>query len=300
MPRRPLRTGLLVAMAASQACQQPASRVPTGGTLVVYDAGSVAGPLKAALDTFAARDGVTIDHQTASTVETTRKLTALHQIPDLIALSDERPFPTQLVPQYTTWYARFGRDRMTIAYTYESKYSDQLTPRNWYQILARPNVQVGRADPASDPNGAQTLLTLRLAEHYYHQPGLYAAQLRAVPDSNVRPTQADLFDRLQADKLDYVWSLASYAHGDGVKTVALPPEIAGPIIVALSVPTAAPHPDLAARAAAYVLSADGQRIMRAAHLEPLDTVQLVGSGAPTIIWHSIAGSPPVSPTPSSK
>jgi len=46
------------------------------GPLVVYNAGSLARPLRAALDTFAARERVRIEQESAGSLESARKLTA--------------------------------------------------------------------------------------------------------------------------------------------------------------------------------------------------------------------------------
>src|SRR5687767_12664544 len=52
------------------------------GPLVVYNAGSLARPIKAALDTFAAREDVRVEQESAGSLETARKLTELGKIPD--------------------------------------------------------------------------------------------------------------------------------------------------------------------------------------------------------------------------
>src|SRR5690349_1884403 len=49
--------------------------------IVVYNAGSLALPLRTALDTFAAREHVTVEQENAGSLETARKLTELGKIP---------------------------------------------------------------------------------------------------------------------------------------------------------------------------------------------------------------------------
>ena len=70
------------------------------GPLVVFNAGSLARPLRAALDTFAAREGVRVEQEQAGSLETARKLTELGRIPDVIALADYEVFPQLLVPEH--------------------------------------------------------------------------------------------------------------------------------------------------------------------------------------------------------
>src|SRR5689334_11489580 len=56
--------------------------------IVVYNAGSLALPLRAALDSFAEREHVTVQQENAGSLETARKLTELGKIPDLVAVAD--------------------------------------------------------------------------------------------------------------------------------------------------------------------------------------------------------------------
>jgi molybdate/tungstate transport system substrate-binding protein len=305
---------LLVAFLAAcsggdrNARDQPAER----GTIVAFNAGSLARPLRAALDTFARRTGVAVQQENAGSLETARKLTELGKIPDVIALADHEVFPQLLVPEHVSWYVEFARNRMVVAYTDRSRGADEITGDNWYQVLARPGVEVGRADPNLDPNGYRTLLTLQLAERHYRQPGLYRRLLAAAPPRNVRPKEADLVGLLQAGELDYIWSYESIAQGVGLRYVTLPAAIdlsspsdsatyavasvrvAGktprdsltmrgqPIVYAFTIPTRAPHPGIAMRFAVYLASPDGRRVLRGAKLDVLDHYTVVGSGAPPL------------------
>ena len=89
--------------------------------LVVFNAGSLAIPLRAALDSFAAREGVTVEQETAGSLETARKLTELGKIPDLVGVADYEVIPLLLIPEHTSWYAKFARNRMVLAYTEDRK-----------------------------------------------------------------------------------------------------------------------------------------------------------------------------------
>ena len=303
---------LLVAFLAACSGADHASRDRTavGGAIVAFNAGSLARPLRAALDTFARRTGVAVQQENAGSLETARKLTELGKIPDVIALDDREVFPQLLVPEHVSWYVEFARNRMVVAYTDRSRGADEITGDNWYQVLARPGVEVGRADPNLDPNGYRTLLTLQLAERHYRQPGLYRRLLAAAPPRNVRPKEADLVGLLQAGELDYIWSYESIAQAAGLHFVRLPSAIdlgdpadsafyagavvrvtgttprdtvefrGAPIVYALSVPRRAPHPDIAARFVEFLLSDDGRRVLRQARLDALDRPVLVGSGVP--------------------
>ena len=279
-------------------------------TIVVYNAGSLALPLRAALDSFAAREHVTVEQENAGSLETARKLTELGKVPDLVAVADYEVIPLLLIPAHATWYAKFARNRMVLAYGDRSRGAAEINTGNWWQVVTRPGVQVGRADPSLDPNGYRTLLVWQLAERFYKQPGLAQRMLASAPARNVRPKEADLVGLLQAGEFDYIWSYESIAQGTGLRYVTLPPEIdlsaaadsaayavastriAGktprdsvtmrgqPIVYAFTVPTRAPHAALAAKFAAYLASDDGRRVLRGAKLDVLDRYIVVGTGAP--------------------
>ena len=303
MIRSLLRVAFALALARPAAAQE----------LVVFNAGSLARPLRAALDSFARHEHITISQESAGSLETARKLTDLGKVPDIIALADYEVFPQLLMPKHVTWYAQFAMNRMVIAYTPRSKYAKEITVWNWMQVLLRHDVQTGRADPDLDPNGYRTLLTLQLAEKWYDSPGLAAQLFAAMPTRNVRPKSADLVALLQAGEFDYIWSYESTAQAASLSYLHLPPQIdlgdpaqreryaeasvrvlgrapgdtltfrGEPIVYGISIPMGAPHPELAARALAWLLSPDGVRVLRAAKLEALGAPVITGTGAPDAI-----------------
>lgn len=282
----------------------------SGGPLVVFNAGSLARPLRAALDSFAAAQGIATEQESAGSLETARKLTELGKIPDIVALADEYVIPALLMPAHATWYVRFARNRMVIAYTDRSRYASEISADNWHQVLTRPDVQVARSDPNLDPNGYRTLLTWQLAERLYNDPQLSARLLAAAPEKNVRPNEAALVALLEAGEMDYIWSYESLARNSGFRYVQLPPAVdlsspadsahyaeatvkvtgrslgdtitirGQPIVYVFTIPRDAPHPELAARFAAWLLSAEGKRVLRGQMLDVLDEHSLAGTGAP--------------------
>ena len=311
---RVLATCALVGCSGSSDSAKSGGNVDSSGgvdrKLVVYNAGSLALPLRAALDSFAARENVTVEQENAGSLETARKLTELGKIPDLVGVADYEVIPLLLIPSQATWYAKFARNRMVLAFTDRSNGAAEINTNNWWQIVTRPNVQVGRADPSLDPNGYRTLLVWQLAERFYKQPGLEKRFLTTAPQRNVRPKEADLVGLLQAGEFDYIWSYESIAQGIGLRYVTLPQDVdlsapadsaeyaiastrvAGktmtdsvtmrgqPIVYAFTVPTRAPHPALAAKFAQYLASPDGRRVLRGAKLDVLDQYLVTGTGAP--------------------
>ncbi len=277
--------------------------------LVVYNAGSLARPLRAALDSFAAREKVVVEQESAGSLESARKLTELGKIPDVIALADYEVFPQLLMPDFATWYVRFAQNRMVIAYTDRSRHATEITTTNWGEVLLRAGVETGRANPALDPGGYRTLLLFQLAELHYKAPGLEGRLLRSIPARNIRPKEVDLVALLQAGELDYAWEYESVARAAGLRFVQLPHEIdlgspehsafyalasvrvpgktprdtvtfrGEPIVYAFSIPTGAPHPEVAQRFAIYMMS-EGKAVLRLNHLPALERPVVVGKGEP--------------------
>jgi molybdate/tungstate transport system substrate-binding protein len=300
---------MILAVAVLSACGGGVRRDDGLRALVAFNAGSLARPLRAALDSFAAREGVQVLQESAGSLESARKVTELGKTPDIIALADEDVFSQLLMPVHVSWYLRFARNRMVIAYTPRARYAADITEANWWQVLQRAGVETGRSDPQLDPNGYRTLLVLQLAERHYAQPGLAEGLLRAMPARNVRAKEADLVGLLQAGEFDYIWSYESMARNLGLRFVQLPTAIdlsssadsaqyatssvrvrgkgadsvtftGRPIVYALSIPLSAPHRALAEQFVRYLRSAEGRRIMRAEGLDALEAPSVVGTGAP--------------------
>jgi molybdate/tungstate transport system substrate-binding protein len=278
-------------------------------TLVVFDAGTLAAPLKTAFDSFAVTHPAVLQQENAGSLETARKLIDLGKTPDVIALADYDIFPRLLMPSQTTWYAIFARNRMVVAYSAKSRGASGLTAANWWQALTQPGVEVGRSDPNLDPAGYRALLVFQLAEIEYKHPGLAAALERAASARDVRPKSADLVALVQAGELDYAFVYESTAQDAHLEYIALPARInlgepadsafyarasvrvvgatphdtievrGAPIRYALSIPTAAPHRAVAEQFVAYLASPAGVRVMRSRHLDAIDHPVRVGSSA---------------------
>ncbi|HTR77422.1 MAG TPA: extracellular solute-binding protein [Gemmatimonadaceae bacterium] len=311
---KPDSASAAVAPAASPAAAPEASPTPdSAGPLQIMNAASVTRPLRAVLDSFSARTGVSYAQEPGASLEVARRITELGRRPDIVVLADPEVFPQLLMPRFTTWYALFGRNRIVLAYTDQSRGATEITSDTWREVVQRRGVETGRADPNTDPSGYRTLLTFQLAEQFYKEPGLARRLLDAAPARNVRPREADQVGLLQTHQLDYIWTYQNLADNDGLKFVKLPDAIdlgnpadsalyatastrvvgthvgdtltvrGAPILFAVSAATRGPHPAAAARFLAYLLSIDGRRILRAQHFDALDHAVVVGSGAPAAL-----------------
>jgi molybdate/tungstate transport system substrate-binding protein len=310
--------GLAVLLSlASSGCAGDDREPDQRGPLVVYNAGSLARPIRAALDSFSVRTGIPFEQENAGSLETARKLTELGKIPDLVALADHEVFPQILMPEHVTWYARFARNRMVLAFSDASRFATEITRDNWREVVLRPGVEIGRADPNLDPAGYRALMAMQLAEMHYGDSGLARRLLDVAPERNVRPKEVDLVALVQAGELDYVWQYESVARATGLRYIRLPHQIdlgfpvdsarydsavvrvmgegvgdtitlrGSPIIYGFSIPVNAPHPEIAREFAAFLLG-EGQGIMRREHLPVYHRAVVVGTGAPPELTNAAA------------
>jgi molybdate/tungstate transport system substrate-binding protein len=278
------------AAAPTAAPSQPTAAAQV--TLTIFGAGTLAAPFKQVDDAFMKQHpNVTIQAQFGGSVKMVKQVTDLHQIADVVAVADYNVIPKYLfgaggATKYTTWYVGFATNAITFVYTDKSKFASEITPQNWYQVLARPGVQIGRSNPDTDPSGYQTVQMLNLAEKFYNQPGLAAGILANAPKTNMRDTETELIAALQSGQIDYLAIYLSDARQRQFKYLDLPPQInlsdakyaasyaqvsaqtangavtGAPIVYAVTVPNNAAHPDWALKYLQFLLGADGQDVMK--------------------------------------
>ena len=312
----------MLAVALVAGCGSDRPDPPAPRPFLVYTAASLAQPMRAALDSFARRSGSPYELEIAASLELVRRVTELHGDPDVIALADPELFVTLLEPRVVTWHALFARNRIVLAYTSRSRGAADISPANWWVVVARPGVEVGRSDPATDPSGYRTLLVWQLAARHYGMPALPAQMLRAAPERNVRPREADQVALLEAGELDYIWTYENLARLMGLRFVRLPSEIdlgepadsaayalasmrvpgarmtdsvtvrGRPILFGVSVPAGATHARAGRNFVAFLLSPTGRRILRGASLDAMERPVIVGTRAPALVIEAAAAREP--------
>jgi len=261
-------------------------------TLTVLHAGSLSVPFEAAAGEFKEiYSSVDVEREPAGSRTTIRKVTELGKLADVIGSADYIAIEQLMFPDFTEWYIIFASNEIVIAYTDESKYSDEINKHNWHQILTREGVEYGHSDPDADPCGYRTLMVWQLAEQYYGMPGLYNKLMAGCPDKNTRPKETELIALLQSGELDYAFQYRSIARQHNLRFVELPPqinladiqyqdlyataevEVAGsepgstqtqigqPIFYAITIPKNAPRTDLGIAFLKFLLGPEGQAIM---------------------------------------
>jgi molybdate/tungstate transport system substrate-binding protein len=284
MNLRRLTLALVAPLVACSTTRGGSDNATMRDTAVVYVAASLTNALEPRFDAFAATTGTVVLTESGGSMEHVRKITELGRVPDLIVLADEEVFPRELAPRHVTWWATFARNRMVVAYTDKSAGHDSITPENWYRILSRGGVEVGRSDPKLAPVGYRALTVFALAEKSYEQPGLAARLLGNAPPRNIRANAADLAALLAAGELDYIYDYESVARAHGFRFIVLPDAVTGPPVrYALSIPVRAPHPQAGLRLLQFLLSDSSRMSLRAAHIDMLDMPIVAGAGAPAFI-----------------
>jgi molybdate/tungstate transport system substrate-binding protein len=278
---------------SSSSAARTGGKSSAGKTLIVFGAGTLANPFGQEIAAFKARHpGITVHSEFGASGDRVKAITQLGEPADVLGVADYSLIPHEMfgsgARRFATWYVGFVSNQITFAYTVHSKGAGQLTASNWYRVLAQPGVHIGRSNPAADPSGYQTLQMLKLAQGYYHDPSISASVLKNSPGPSVAETETSLIGALQSGQLDYLAIYRSDALQNHFKYINLPPQInlsdpalaktyaavstqgatgasvkAKPIIYGLTVPATAPDPGLGDRFVAFVLSPQGQAIMRA-------------------------------------
>ncbi|MEO7456248.1 MAG: extracellular solute-binding protein [Gemmatimonadaceae bacterium] len=307
-----MRTILPAVVLLLSACTEAApSRRAPADTLIVYAAASLSAPLRTALDSFARRTGAVVLEEHGASLELARRITELHRVPDVIALADQEVFPELLMPSVTSWYSAFARNRMVIAYTDRSRHAADIRADNWWKVVLRDDVLLGRTDPLLAPAGYRTLLLYALAEATYHERGLSGRLTAKSPPRLMRGNAAELAALLSAGELDYIVEYESLARAQHFRFIELPPQLhlgdpafaaeyakvrvqigaggdtvtrrGAPILYGLSVPRSAPHADVGARFVQFLLGAEGRASLRAQNVDALDEPIFVGDSIPALV-----------------
>lgn len=218
--------GLLVLFTLTS-CRHQESRKKNGltGDLVIFHAGSLSVPFKAIADSFMVLNpGITVKAESAGSLASIRKITDLNRSCDILASADYSLIDKLMIPRYASWNIQFAGNEMALVYNPQSLFADKINLSNWTSVLLDPEVRFGRSDPGSDPCGYRTILSLRLAEKYYHKPGLIQ-QFMVKDEQYIRPKEVDLLALLETRTIDYIFIYKSVAIQHKLPYLELPDSI---------------------------------------------------------------------------
>jgi molybdate/tungstate transport system substrate-binding protein len=253
-----LLTSLICLANLTSGCTRPPAGKIDKTPLVVFAAGSLIIPFADLEKAFESQyPNIDVQAQYHGSIQVIRHVTDLHMQIDVVATADASLLPMLMYTTndpdtglpYADWYIRFASNRLAIAYQTDSKYASEITADNWYEILARPEVKVGLADPRFDAVGYRALMVYALAGNYYHQPTIFTDMFKGqfsfplgifsdndlttitVPeivetkiDSHiiVRGASIELIALLESGDLDYAFEYESVIRQHGLNMVGLP------------------------------------------------------------------------------
>ena len=218
--------------------------------LRIFHAGSLSVPLKQVAERFEEENpGVKVVLEPSGSVLAVRKIAELHKTASILMTADYRLINDMMMPNHADFNIAFASNKMVLAYTDKSRYSDEINSENWFKILMREDVKYGFSNPNNDPCGYRSPMVLALAEKYY---GLDLLKELVVDKSNIivkkfdgeyhiyvpkdfapkpgsnlviRSKSVDLIALLESGAIDYAFEYKSVAMQHGLKYVELPPQI---------------------------------------------------------------------------
>jgi molybdate/tungstate transport system substrate-binding protein len=255
----PAATAISTVAASPTVAEAPTNTPePPRVTLVVFGAGSLIIPFDHLEKAFETRYPY-IDVQTEyhGSIQVMRHATELHEEIDVVATADATLIPMLMYAMndpdtgepYASWYIRFASNSLALAYTSQSKYADEINADNWAEVLARPDLKVGFADPRFDAVGYRALMAFALAQDAYGQYNLFTDMFNGrfthpitifieddlttitVPEiletrSNssivVRGASIQLIALLESGDLDYAFEYESVIKQHGLEMLHLP------------------------------------------------------------------------------
>ncbi|MFZ5881768.1 MAG: tungstate ABC transporter substrate-binding protein WtpA [Chloroflexota bacterium] len=229
--------------------------------LVVFGAGSLIQPFDHIEKAFEKKyPHIDVQPEYHGSIQVIRHATELHKPIDVIATADAALIPMLMyatnIPDtnqpYANWHIRFASNRLALAYHPESKYGDEINAENWTEIISRPDVKIGIADPRFDASGYRALMAFALSEIAEQNYGLFDPMfkdqftfpvtifrgdemttvtvpeiLETRPESHIviRGASIQLIALLESGDLDYAFEYESVIQQHGLKMVSLPVKV---------------------------------------------------------------------------
>lgn len=279
------------------------------GDLIIFHAGSLSVPIKALADSFQKlHPAVSIKPESAGSLTSIRKISELGRPCDILASADAVMIDKMMIPELASWNMEIAVNEMSVAFNDKSAKADIITVGNWPEILADKSVRIGRADPASDPCGYRTVLSLKLADALYPMPKESLSEKLLRKDNRfIRPKEMDLLALLETNTIDYIFIYRSVALQHNLRFIDLPDSISlsnpalaewyntvsvtipgnapgetiqqpgEPMVYGITIPTNAPNPEVAKEFIRFVYK-DGAEIIRASKQEPLTPARFSAAG----------------------
>ena len=149
-------------------------------TMKIYCADSLISPMKNVASSFEnVCSFVDVLVEGYGSLEVIRYVTEMEDEVDLLMVTDYSLIPTMMynnsmtTENHADWYICFTGNSIVLAYANDSRYSNEISAQNWYDILSRSDVRIGFSDPLIDALGYRTLMVVQLAENYYQDDQIF-------------------------------------------------------------------------------------------------------------------------------
>ncbi len=189
--------------------------------ILIYNAGSLSVPLAQIDSLFKFKTGIKVENEQGGSRFLIKKVKDLQGTPDIIMVADYRLLK-ELIPTYADSFSILASNSMVIAYNGKSKESDKINVHNWYKILSKNGIIIGRSDPNLDPCGYRALFVLQLASLYYNDSSIYTDIMKNSPRKYTRPKSVSLISLLESGEMDYIFEYKSVAVQHKLKFISLP------------------------------------------------------------------------------
>jgi molybdate/tungstate transport system substrate-binding protein len=228
--------------------------------LKVLCAASLLYPIDRAAQAFeSSNPDVGVQVEGHGSIQVIRQVTELGEKADVLMVADCSLIPTMMydttMPEsnqsYANWYIRFSTNSIVLAYSNHSRNAGVISASNWFSTLLQKDVRFGFPNPMIDALGYRALMTIQLAEAYYHNDSIFHSMITEnfdpplscvsegarsniiVPDVQqpksdkvvLRPSGIELIPLLQTGSIDYCFLYLSTARQYGFSYVQLPDQI---------------------------------------------------------------------------
>lgn len=235
-------------------------QVAYAGSLVA----TMEGPLKAALHE---QTGLNFSGEAKGSRALANLISAGLRTPDVFISADPQLIEKLRTQNLIRSSTVFGSARMVVAYSEKSPHHELFEraaagKASILDVLAEPNVRVGRTDPQLDPKGARTLRVLHLLGTHFRD----AAKAREVEAKAETFPEEDLAVRVESGEVDAGFFYSTEISGRSLRAVELPGDanLSDDIAYALALMRSAPHPRAAEVFAKFVLEGGGRAILEKA------------------------------------
>jgi len=193
--------------------------------IIIFHAGSLAVPFMDLANEFKKEHpNVEFFIETSGSLQAARKITELNKECDILAVADYLIIDNLLIPKYAESNNVFATNEMIIAYNNKSKYKDSIEHINWYDLVLKEDVIIGRSEPNLDPCGYRTIFLFKLSDFFYNKAYL-SEELITKKLTVIRPKEVDLLALLETNNIDYLFIYKSVAQQHNLQYILLPDEI---------------------------------------------------------------------------